>query len=463
MFALPFGAVSLATLALFFLFDQSLDSVHTAARFTEVWLDSLRNTALQIDRCLGIGGVECNQIEERLKFPLAYTRAARERDKPNPDDRVILEALEEMGNYWSPFRFRLRWFERVSRIAGLGVQDPRDRRASTLQHWLDLAGRAKAARAKQQPDADEIASLKRELSGYVARSESGRVAFQKLATQAVGRLRRLLYVVVIGCVIVMFAAASWISQRLFRAWEAKETRFRERNQELSEALKQRVEELQTALSEKGILLREVQHRVKNNLQLISSLTSLQSRQVESASAVEALRTLQQRVKSMALIHEGLCFSETLAEIDFSKYADQLARSLIQSYAARPEAIRLHLDVSAVLRLDEATPCGLIINELLSNSLKYAFPDSRGGEIRISAHEQDGEVTMEVRDNGVGMPVAFSVERTESLGLLIVTDLAAQLHGEFTWRNEGGAAFRVRFRRRADRALVSESRSDKEPA
>jgi two-component sensor histidine kinase len=150
---------------------------------------------------------------------------------------------------------------------------------------------------------------------------------------------------------------------------------------------------------------------------------------------------------MSLIHEGLCFSETLAEIEFSKYAEQLGRRLIQSYAPRPDAIQLHIDANAVLRLDEATPCGLILNELLSNSLKHAFPDARQGDIWITVRDQSGDVTMEVRDNGIGVPAGLSVENSESLGLLIVTDLTAQLHGSFSWCNDGGAVFLVRFRRR----------------
>jgi two-component sensor histidine kinase len=276
-------------------------------------------------------------------------------------------------------------------------------------------------------------------------------------SEAILRLRPILYVLVIAGVVAMFIVASWISQRLFRAWEAQESRFRKRDRELSEELKLRVEELQRALTEKGILLREVQHRVKNNLQLISSLASLQSRQAETGSAAEALRAMQERIRSMSLIHEGLCFSETLAEIDFAKYVDQLGRRLVHSCATQRNAIELHIDVEAVLRLDEATPCGMIINELLSNSLKHAFADPKhGGDIWITVREQNGDVMMEVRDNGIGMPAAFSLEESDSLGLLIVTDLTAQLHGEITWINDGGAVFRVHFRRRTSGMRISDS-------
>jgi two-component sensor histidine kinase len=158
--------------------------------------------------------------------------------------------------------------------------------------------------------------------------------------------------------------------------------------------------------------------------------------------------MRDRVKSMALIHENLCFSDVLTEIDFSKFVQVLAPRLIQSYARKPAAIRLHTDVEATLRLDEATPCGLILNELLSNALKHAFPDSRPGDIWIRMRQSDDELALEVRDNGIGLPDGFSVAESGSLGLQVVTDLAEQLGGSFAAANsrEGGAIFRVLFRR-----------------
>jgi len=156
-----------------------------------------------------------------------------------------------------------------------------------------------------------------------------------------------------------------------------------------------------------------------------------------------------------LIHEALCFSNALAEIDFGKYVDKLAARLIESHSASPDAIRLHVNVNAILRLDEATPCALIVNELLTNALKYAFPDSRSGEVWLTFLESNDEMLMEVRDNGIGLPPGFSVETGRPLGLQVVTDLSAQLHGTFSWANDG-AVFSVRFRRSGAEQSMNEA-------
>ncbi len=226
----------------------------------------------------------------------------------------------------------------------------------------------------------------------------------------------------------------------------------ERVLQLNRDLDRHVEELKRVLREKSLLLKEVQHRVKNNLQVISSLASLQAAHAGAdGPAKQAMLTMRDRVKSMSLIHESLCFSDTLAEIDFAKYVARLAPRLIHSYAASPHTIRLHTDVNATLRLDEATPCGLIVNELLSNALKHAFPESRG-DIWIALRQNQDEFSLEIRDNGVGLPPGFTVETSNSLGLQVVSELTGQLHGTLSWANEGGAVFRLQFRRRPEHAV-----------
>jgi PAS domain S-box-containing protein len=230
--------------------------------------------------------------------------------------------------------------------------------------------------------------------------------------------------------------------------------------QLNRDLDRHVKELESVLREKSLLLKEVQHRVKNNLQVISSLASLQAEHAGSnGPARHAMLTMRDRVKSMSLIHESLCFSGVLAEIDFSKYIESLAPRLVYSYAAAPNEIRLHTDVNATLRLDEATPCGLIVNELLSNALKYAFPDSRGGDIWITFRQAHDEFCLEIRDNGVGLPPGFSVETSDSLGLQVVTELTAQLHGKLSWANENGAVFRVQFCRRPEQAASGSAQAN----
>ena len=248
--------------------------------------------------------------------------------------------------------------------------------------------------------------------------------------------------VILGLLILSLSWFLWDRQRDLVRTRQSEARIRELNRDLDRHLQQ----LGSLLRDKSLLLKEVQHRVKNNLQVISSIASLQAQQSGNESLKHSLYTLRDRVKSMALIHEALCFSDALAEIDFGKYVNRLAQRLIQSHSPSPDAIRLHVEVNAILSLDEATPCGLIVNELLTNALKYAFPESRSGEIWLTFVQNRDEVLLEVRDNGVGLPPDFSVETNRSLGLQVVSDLTAQLHGAFSWANEGGAVLRVRFRR-----------------
>src|SRR6185369_13800065 len=155
------------------------------------------------------------------------------------------------------------------------------------------------------------------------------------------------------------------------------------------------------------------------------------RQTTDPVALEAMVTLQNRVKALALVHQDLSFSVALGEIDFSKYVRELAARLVQSYAINPESIALHLDVDAILQLDEAMPCALIINELISNTLKHAFPDKGRGDVWISLHQNEDNLQIEFRDNGIGLPSGFSLETTNSLGLQIVSDLTAQLRGSLS--------------------------------
>jgi two-component sensor histidine kinase len=255
----------------------------------------------------------------------------------------------------------------------------------------------------------------------------------------------------VGLLIVTLVWFLWDRQRDLNRTRESEVRIRELNRNLEG----NVEQLESLVRDKSLLLREVQHRVKNNLQLISSMASLQARQVGNETAKQAMLTMRERVKSMALIHEGLCFSDALAEIDFGKYVNKLAARLIHSCLPADHTIQLHVDVNVILRLDEATPCGLIVNELLTNALKYAFPDSLSGNIWLTFLENGDEVFLEVRDDGIGLPAGFTVETSRSLGLQVVTDLTAQLHGAFSSSTDGGAIFRVRFRRRGMEATANE--------
>jgi two-component sensor histidine kinase len=216
-------------------------------------------------------------------------------------------------------------------------------------------------------------------------------------------------------------------------------------QELAER-KRAEEQIEASLKEKEVLLKEIHHRVKNNLQIISSLLSLQSMHVKDKGAVEMLRDSQSRVRSMALIHERLYKSEGLVKINLAEYIRDLSGYLLRSYETKPDAIRLKLSADDVLMsIDTAIPCGLILNELISNSLKHAFPGKRGGEIRIGFHSDDEDrFVLTVGDNGIGFPEDLDLRSTKSLGLQLVNALTDQLEGSIELDRRGGTEFKVTF-------------------
>jgi len=205
-------------------------------------------------------------------------------------------------------------------------------------------------------------------------------------------------------------------------------------------------QIQASLREKEVLLKEIHHRVKNNLQVISSLLYLQSKNIEDKETLEIFQESQNRVRSMALVHERLYQSQDLARIDFAEYVRNLASYLFRSYDVNTNVIQLKIKVDDVfLGVDTAIPCGLMINELVSNSLKHAFPDGKEGEIGIElCADDEGQFTLMVRDNGVGFPQDLDFQNTKSLGLQLVNTLAAQLEGTIELDRSGGTAFEMTF-------------------
>jgi PAS domain S-box-containing protein len=216
------------------------------------------------------------------------------------------------------------------------------------------------------------------------------------------------------------------------------------------ARKKAEERIEASLREKEILLREVHHRVKNNMQVISSLFNLQSQYIKDKRSSEIFRNCQNRVRSMALIHERFYQAEDLARVDIEEYVKSLISHLFSSYGINPEAMSLNTDIKNVfLDIGTSIPLGLIINELVSNSLKHAFPDKRKGEIQILLKPIDEkEVELTVSDNGIGLPEDKDPEKTNSLGLHLVTILAKdQLHGTLELDRSCGTKFVIRFRRK----------------
>jgi PAS domain S-box-containing protein len=191
-----------------------------------------------------------------------------------------------------------------------------------------------------------------------------------------------------------------------------------------------IERLEAALSEKTVLLKEVHHRVKNNLAVIAGLLSLQADTLEDERAQVALQESQQRVLSMALIHEYLYSTQHLDRVNFGQYLQQLGRELCVTYAVEADRVSLIIEAEEIeLGVHRAIPCGLILNELLSNSLKYAFPAGRAGRIEVRFRRLDsGELSLVCQDDGIGMPLGFDWKNSNSLGLRIVRILTKQIDG-----------------------------------
>ena len=212
------------------------------------------------------------------------------------------------------------------------------------------------------------------------------------------------------------------------------------------------EQLRASLKEKEVLLQEIHHRVKNNLQIMSSLLYLQARGVEDKETLHMLMESRNRVRSMALVHEKLYQSTDLSKINFAQYVRSLGNYLLRSFGVDPGVIHLRSDVDDVfLSIDTAVPCGLIINELVSNSLQHAFPHGRSGEVGVELHSgEKGQFLLTVRDDGVGMPDDVDTAGSQSLGLQLVNTLVDQLEGTIEIDKRGGTTVLVVFKELRDR-------------
>ena len=210
--------------------------------------------------------------------------------------------------------------------------------------------------------------------------------------------------------------------------------------------RKRAEQQQASLQEKEALLKEIHHRVKNNLQIVYSLLRLQQRRTLDRQAAGILLDSQNRIKSIALVHEKLYRSDNLAEINFAQYISSLAASLLSSYCISSEHIALETKVEPIaLDIDKAIPCGLILNELVSNALKYAFPENCAGEIQVELRAKNKNlVQLTVSDNGVGIPSQFDLSRTKSLGLQLVQDFVNQLEGTVRIESQQGTIVEISF-------------------
>jgi two-component sensor histidine kinase len=214
------------------------------------------------------------------------------------------------------------------------------------------------------------------------------------------------------------------------------------------SIKQAERTIQAALREKDVLLQEIHHRVKNNLQVISSLINMQLRELGGAESRErdALRSCQSRVQAIALVHEKLYQTENYAQVPFSAYAGSLAASVFESTGVSPATVQLVLAVEEFdLAVDKAIPCGLILNELISNALKHAFPSDRRGVLRVELVKLDpGTAGLIVADDGRGMAAPLDISKATSLGMRLVSTLTRQLRGKLDITHQPGVTVRVTF-------------------
>jgi len=232
-----------------------------------------------------------------------------------------------------------------------------------------------------------------------------------------------------------FADMPHIIERTRREWSLLQER------------KRADEALRASLREKEVLLREIHHRVRNNMQVISSLLNLQVERVRDGAVKKILKESQNRIRSIALVYERMYNSADLARVDFSGYIPMLYGHLGHVLGIQAERIKESYQLEVVsLGVDLAIPCGLILTELISNSMTHAFPGGRKGTIRIElGRDPDGSIRLVVADDGVGMPQDLDFRKTESLGLQIVNMLAEQIHARVELLTRGGTRFTLTFR------------------
>lgn len=243
---------------------------------------------------------------------------------------------------------------------------------------------------------------------------------------------------------------------LRRAHDELEVRVRERTAELANAnaalkveiavRRQAEGKVRESLQEKEVLLKEIHHRVKNNLQVVSSLLRLQAAGIKDEATAALFYESQTRVRSMALIHEELYQAGNLARVDFASYLRRLLPDLARSYRAdASENVELKIEAADVsLPVDRAIPCGLIVNELMTNALKHGFPNGRPGSIQVRLAAQNQQTTLAVRDDGAGFPQEMDFRQSRSLGLQLVCTLANQLGGTISLARDNGTEFVITF-------------------
>lgn len=255
-------------------------------------------------------------------------------------------------------------------------------------------------------------------------------------------------VLIFGVFIIMFATAFlFFFEIIFRLGRQLMTKSNALEDEIVQ--RQEAQSLtETSLWEKELLLKEIHHRVKNNMQIVSSLLRLQARRLGDARIIEIINDSRSRIGAIALVHKALYSPDSLASVSLHDYIKELTNQLFDFYAVEQERIKLITDVESIsLNIETATPCGLIINELVTNSFKYAFPDEQQGEISVILKQNSRAegYLLQVSDNGVGLPEDFDIRNSDSLGLQLVVNLAEhQLQGKLEITSNNGTTFSITF-------------------
>jgi len=216
------------------------------------------------------------------------------------------------------------------------------------------------------------------------------------------------------------------------------------NQDIT-GIKKMEQDLKASVAEKEILIKEIHHRVKNNLQIISSIFNLQMNYLGQKSIEEIFQESQSRIKSMALIHEKLYRSKSLISIDFKDYLKDLLVHLFNTYRTNSSIIRLETDLDELsFNSDTSVALGLVANELVVNSLKHAFPENQAGILRISLKDKSGTIHLNIKDNGIGLPPDFDYQNSNTLGMLLVDAMVSQLDGKIDFEVSGGTEIHIAF-------------------
>lgn len=273
-------------------------------------------------------------------------------------------------------------------------------------------------------NAEAKMSLEKDMEAkYLNQEKEAQIQIQKLQILK-NKRERLVFVFAMLVLLLILGFAYRLSMQRKRA-----------NQLLGE--KNKV--IQQALEDKETLLKEIHHRVKNNLQIISSLLSLQSRRVEDPKVLEAIQDGQNRVQSMALIHQNLYQNENLVKVDAQLYIDQLIENLVRSYNVNPDGVTFSKNIDELtLDVDTLIPLGLILNELISNTLKYAFEPNKPGQVYLSLKQQENGLLLKIADNGKGFPPHIDLKSLKSLGFRLIYSFTKKLNGVLKTWNEQGA-------------------------